>query len=110
MNAPPVSSLLPRVRAELRLEVARAGARSEAARAYDSGGWRWRFPRSGEICEAVVVNTGGGMAGGDHASVAVTAGPEAAVLATSQSAEKIYRSGGAPCGVRLKLTDRRLAA
>jgi urease accessory protein len=104
MNAPPVSSLLPRVRAELRLEVARAGARSEAARAYDSGGWRWRFPRSGEICEAVVVNTGGGMAGGDHASVAVTAGPEAAVLATSQSAEKIYRSGGAPCRVRLKLT------
>ncbi len=104
MNAPPVSALLPRVRAELRLEAARAGVRTQAARAYDSGGWRWRFPRSGAVCEAVIVNTGGGMAGGDRASVEVSAGPEAALLLTSQSAEKIYRAAGSVCEVRLKLT------
>ena len=104
MHAPPVSALLPRVRANLRLEAARAGARTEAARAFDSGGWRWRFPRSGEVCEAVIVNTGGGMAGGDRASVAVSVGERAALLLTSQSAEKIYRSGGVPCEVRLTLS------
>jgi urease accessory protein len=103
MNAPHVSALLPRVRAELRLEAARAGARTEAARAYDSGGWRWRFPRSGEMCEAVIVNTGGGMAGGDRASVAVSAGAQAALLVTSQSAEKIYRASGVSCEVSLTL-------
>ena len=104
MHAPDVSALLPRVNADLRLEAARAGARTQAFRAADGGGWRWRFPRSGEVCEAVVVNTGGGMAGGDRASVEALAGPGAALLVTSQSQEKIYRAAGSACHVRLKLT------
>lgn len=81
-----------RARGEVRAVFARAGERSEAARAFETGGLRLRFPRSGTECEAVIVNTGGGMAGGDRARVDLTVGPQARVVATTQSAEKIYRS------------------
>ncbi|HXT06887.1 MAG TPA: urease accessory protein UreD [Roseiarcus sp.] len=94
---------LPRVRAELRLAFARAGARTEAARAFETGGWRLRFPRSGARAEAVVVNTGGGMAGGDQVRITVSAGPGASALVTSQSQEKIYKADGLPCEVRTQL-------
>jgi urease accessory protein len=104
MNAPlPQPSLLPRVRAELRLAFGRAGARTEAARVYETGGWRIRFPRSGEVCEAVFVNTGGGMAGGDRARIEIEAGPGAAGLVTSQSQEKIYRADGVGVAIETRL-------
>jgi len=80
-----------RARGEARAVFARAGERSEAARAFETGGLRLRFPRAGDECEAVIVNTGGGMAGGDQALVDLTVGPAARVVATTQSAEKIYR-------------------
>jgi urease accessory protein len=75
---------------------ARAGARTEAARAYETGGLRLRFPRSGPECECVIVNTGGGMAGGDRAKVELSVDVGAKALATTQAAEKIYRADGAP--------------
>src|SRR5436309_7717943 len=103
MNAPTASPRLPRVRAELRLTLARAGARTEAAQAFETGGWRLRFPRSREICEAVIVNTGGGMAGGDRVEIAVAAGPGASAIVTSQSQEKIYRADGLPCVLAARL-------
>jgi urease accessory protein len=87
----------PRQRAHghVRAMFARAGARTEAARAYETGGLRLRFPRSGPECECVIVNTGGGMAGGDRATVEMSAGVGATALVTTQAAEKIYRSDGA---------------
>jgi urease accessory protein len=94
---------LPRVRAELRLAFARAGARTEAARTFETGGWRLRFPRSGARAEAVVVNTGGGMAGGDRVEIAISAGPGADALVTSQSQEKIYKAVGLASEVRTRL-------
>jgi urease accessory protein len=101
MNAP--SLRLPRVRADLRLTLARAGARTEGARVYETGGWRWRFPRAREVCEAVVVNTGGGMAGGDRVAIEVRAESGASARITSQSQEKIYRAAGAACELSVRL-------
>lgn len=95
--------LLPRVRAELRLAFARAGARTEAAQSFETGGWRLRFPRAASRAEAVVVNTGGGMAGGDRVQIMVSAGPGASALVTSQSQEKIYKADGLPCEARTRL-------
>ncbi len=103
MNAPTTSPRLPRVRAHLRLAFARAGTRTEAARVFETGGWRLRFPRAGETCEAVIVNTGGGMAGGDHVRVEVSAGPATRALVTGQSQEKIYRADGLPCEIHTSL-------
>ena len=54
------------------------------------------MPRSigDEIPHVVLLNTAGGLVGGDRISVAVDAGPGARVLVTGQAAEKVYRSDG----------------
>jgi urease accessory protein len=58
-----------------------------------SGSGRLLFPRvAGGLREAVVVNTSGGLAGGDSFEVAAEAGPGAHLTLTTQAAEKIYRS------------------
>jgi len=92
-----------RARGDIRVAFARAGARTEAARVFATGGWRVKFPRAGAECEAVIVNTGGGMAGGDKARVHLTLAPGARALATTQSAEKIYRADGAEIEVEARL-------
>jgi urease accessory protein len=67
------------------------------------------FPRvpAGEALEAVLINTGGGVVGGDRLEVAVTAGPGAGVRVTSQAAEKVYRTAGpaSPLKVRLEVAE-----
>jgi urease accessory protein len=52
------------------------------------------FPRTGDgaIKEAVLINTAGGVAGGDRLECTVTALPGASLTVTSQAAEKIYRA------------------
>jgi urease accessory protein len=93
-----------RARGEVRARFERAGERrSEAARAYETGGLRLRFPRAGEECEAVIVNTGGGMAGGDTARIDLAVGPGARAAATTQSQEKIYRCDDDPVRVETRL-------
>jgi urease accessory protein len=92
-----------RAEAVARASFARGGRRTEPARLYETGGLRWRFPRSTDVCEAVLVNTGGGVAGGDSYRVALTLGPDAAVEATTTAAEKIYRSDGPPARIATAL-------
>jgi urease accessory protein len=52
------------------------------------------FPRvgNGAIKEAVLINTAGGVAGGDRLECSVTALPGASLAVTSQAAEKVYRA------------------
>ena len=90
------------MRAELRVAFARAGRRTQAARVYETGGWRLRFPRA-DGCEAVVVNTGGGMAGGDEVAMMISAEAGAEALVTSQSQEKVYRADGLACRLSARL-------
>ncbi len=49
---------------------------------------------------AVLVNTGGGVVGGDRLSTAIELGDGAAALVVGQSAEKIYRSWGPASEIR----------
>ncbi len=93
-----------RARGEARAAFARVGSRSAPARVFEAGGLRLRFPRSPGPCEAVLVNTGGGMAGGDRATIELSLERAADVLATTQSAEKIYRSEGEPARVATRLS------
>ena len=62
------------------------------------GGLRLRFPNVlrglHPDCEAVCINTGGGMVGGDTARLRLHGRAGAAVTITTQSAEKIYRAEG----------------
>jgi urease accessory protein len=93
-----------RARAEARASFARVGARTEPARLFETGGLRWRFPRSSNPCEAAIVNTGGGVAGGDSYSISLALGEGAEVEATTPSAERIYRSDGPPASIATRLT------
>ena len=72
---------------------------------HESGSLRVRFPGapSGEL-EAVLVNTGGGMTGGDAFDIDVAVGENARLVVTSTAAEKIYRSLGPPVIVNVKLS------
>lgn len=57
------------------------------------------FPSSPteDVLGAVVVNTSGGLVGGDSLDISVALGPGAQALVTTQAAEKLYRSLGADC-------------
>jgi urease accessory protein len=77
--------------------------RTDVARLFESGGLRLRRPRAGGTCEAVMINTAGGMAGGDRAELAFELGAGAGVTITTQSAEKIYRTEDEPTTVSIGL-------
>ncbi len=112
MLAPPALAsadpLLPAyVRADggVRLRFARFGAVTRRLDVAESGGYRARFPTTFDAsCEAVLINTGGGMAGGDTMRVSAVVEPGADAIITSQAAEKIYRSQGADTRVETALT------
>jgi len=91
-----------RARGEARAAFVRIGGRTERTRVFETGGLRLRFPRASGGCEAVLINTGGGMAGGDRAKTAIELDAGAEVLFTTQSAEKIYRSDGETTQIEMR--------
>lgn len=66
------------------------------ARLHQKAPLRFLFPapEPDEPLQAALVNTAGGLAGGDEVSAAVTLASGAAALVTTPAAEKIYRSLG----------------
>jgi urease accessory protein len=74
------------------------------ARLYEEGALRLRCPgpRRREL-EAMIVNTAGGMAGGDRFEIDLTVEPGARLLVTSAAAEKVYRTLGADSVITAKL-------
>jgi urease accessory protein len=60
-----------------------------------------RIPQASH--EAILINTGGGLAGGDRFSYDITAEAGARLTVTSQAAERVYRSLGDPAAVEVKL-------
>ena len=53
--------------------------------------------------EAVLINTAGGIAGGDRLEISVTAMGGASIAVTSQAAEKVYRALDQPAHISTKL-------
>ena len=66
---------------------------------------RIMFPRvdDGTLKEAVLVNTAGGIAGGDRLEFCMTALASASIAVTSQAAEKVYRALSEPARIATKL-------
>ena len=77
---------------EIRASFEASGGRTGVDRLYETGGLRLRFPNNAGALEGVIVNTGGGVAGGDTANYDFVVGAGASVTLTTQSAEKIYRA------------------
>ena len=74
-------------------------------RVHESGSLRVRFPNgnSKAALEAVIVNTGGGMTGGDRFDIDIKVGAGARLTVTTAAAEKIYRSLGSDTDICVKL-------
>lgn len=72
---------------------------------------RIMFPRAGHraVGEAVLINTAGGIAGGDRLECCVTALAGASIAVTTQAAEKIYRALNEPARVTTRLKARESA-
>jgi urease accessory protein len=102
----PVPSCV-RANSTVRASFARHAESTAVAGLYEAGAVRLRFPKAGPGCEGVLINTSGGMAGGDTTRLSFDLQRRAAVTLTTQSAEKVYRAEAAPAssGLRLTLAD-----
>ncbi len=67
----------------------------------EAGAAKVRFPMGGE--HAILINTGGGLAGGDEFHYRITAADNARITLTTQAAERVYRTLGPPATVRTTL-------
>ena len=84
--------------------MAASGGRTRRTRVHEDGSLRVRFPNAaGDALEAVIVNTGGGMTGGDRFAVEIALGEGASLIAGTAAAEKIYRSTGPDAEMDVKL-------
>lgn len=103
---------LQRASGRLELAVGLRGGPSRLLHHREQGCAKARFPRpaaSGPF-EAVLVNTAGGLAGGDRIDQAIRVEAGAALLASGQAAEKVYRSLGPDAVLRTRLEVARGAA
>jgi urease accessory protein len=65
---------------------------------------RVMFPRVGaEVEEAVLINTAGGIAGGDELESVLSAQADASIRVTTQAAEKVYRALSQPARITTNL-------
>jgi len=87
------------------LAVTAVSGESRRRKVHEAGSLRVRFPNAANkaVLDAVIVNTAGGMAGGDHFDIDVTVGAGANLTVTTAAAEKVYRSLGPDTEVGVKL-------
>ncbi|MEZ5788703.1 MAG: urease accessory protein UreD [Xanthobacteraceae bacterium] len=94
-----------RATGHIALGVGAENGRSHRTRVHEEGSLRIRFPgRTADALEAMVVNTAGGMTGGDRFAIDLDLGPASQLVATTVAAEKIYRSTGADAETAITLT------
>lgn len=102
--------LLPqRVDARARLVVRRSAGRTRIAELYQEGAAKLRMPEvRADPFEAVMINTAGGLTGGDRIGWTVEAGDGTGVSVTTQACEKLYRAraGHAASAVTLRVGER----
>lgn len=105
--------VLQRVRAVGRLSVKRSGERTALDRLYQEGAAKVRFPApESDALEAILINTAGGLTGGDRVDWSIEAGAGAHLALTTQACEKVYRAGNGHAGVSVSFKagmDARLA-
>jgi len=78
---------------------------TQRKRLHEAGSLRVRFPgaRAREL-EAVLINTAGGMTGGDRFDLDIAAGEKARLVVSTAAAEKVYRSLGPAAQIGIKLS------
>jgi urease accessory protein len=81
-----------RAKGTIRASFGASHGRTHPLRIHEAGGLRLRHPRTAAGYEGTIVNTAGGVAGGDAAVYAFACEAGSDVTLTTQSAEKIYRA------------------
>lgn len=90
---------------QVAFEVRADAGRSHRGASREAGSLRVRFPSpEDEGLSAVLVNTAGGIAGGDRFDVDISVGAQARLTVTTAAAEKIYRSQGPQASIGVKLS------
>lgn len=83
-----------RVRARAGLSVAERSGVSWLQRLHQDGAAKIRLPAgSRDPLEAILINTAGGLTGGDRIAWEAEVGPGASLMVTTQACEKLYRAG-----------------
>ncbi len=101
---PPLRSSHIRAEGMLRAGFASQGGQTHLTHLHEAGGLRLRLPSHSGGCEGVLINTGGGIAGGDSGKFDFTAGENASIVLTTQAAEKVYRTESEPARINVALT------
>jgi len=96
-----------------KLSLRSRGGRSRIFRLYQEGAAKIRLPRvSHDPLQAILINTAGGLTGGDRLTWDVELEEGASAVVTTQACERIYRSGGGAARIATHLkaaTGTRLA-
>jgi urease accessory protein len=98
-------SWLPRTEGSVRLSFTRRDHATVLEGLHQAGAMRARFPKplDGGVPEAVLLNTAGGLTGGDRIEIGVALEAEASATVTTAAAEKIYRAREDEALIRVKL-------
>ena len=88
-----------------RLAVKRSGGKSRIDVLFQEGCAKIRLPDTfDETLEAVLINTSGGLTGGDRMNWRVDAGSNTDVVVTTQACEKVYKASDGAAEVEAHLT------
>ncbi len=94
-----------RVAGLARLACGNIDGRTRLRRLYQDGSAKIRMPAvSSDPLEAVLINTAGGLTGGDRLGWEVEVGAGASATVTTQACEKVYRAASDRAEVKVKLT------
>lgn len=93
-----------RARGSIALGVGARGGVTRRLHLREAGSLRVRFPNCERELEAVILNTAGGVAGGDQLTIEIAVAEAARLTVTSAAAEKIYRSLGPDATIEVRLT------
>ncbi len=105
LDAGSPSPSLQRARGRAEVAVSFRGGRIRLDRLVQEGCGKALLPKThGPVPEAVLVNTSGGVTGGDRIDWRLSAGDGAALVVTTQAAERIYRSSGGAGRIETRLT------
>ncbi len=104
-DAAPAAPAMQRARGAVEVSVALREGRSRLAHLFQQGSARALMPRvHGGAPEAVVINTAGGVTGGDRFRFAFDAGDGAALTVSTQAAERVYRASAGVAEIDTTLT------
>lgn len=97
-----------RVTGGISCRAAVAGGRTSLRDISERDGYKLRVPKVGPVPESTIINTGGGIAGGDRIDHAIVLDTDADLTVTTPAAERVYRAlGGSPARLGVTLSVAR---